>query len=84
MSVGRVSEHTPHSGSRLTSAPCLTKSTWSSSMGVSRSRASLLAVPAQDMPTAIQAPHRTWGGGGRRRGELKISGGEMKGDRGRV
>jgi hypothetical protein len=30
-------------------------------MGVSRSRASLLAVPAHDMPTAMQAPHLTYG-----------------------
>mmetsp|Transcript_27005 Transcript_27005/g.61969 ORF Transcript_27005/g.61969 Transcript_27005/m.61969 type:complete len:322 (+) Transcript_27005:328-1293(+) len=42
-------------------APCRTKSTGSSSMGLSKSRPSLIAVPAHETPTAIVAPYRTCG-----------------------
>mmetsp|Transcript_20535 Transcript_20535/g.28301 ORF Transcript_20535/g.28301 Transcript_20535/m.28301 type:complete len:208 (+) Transcript_20535:722-1345(+) len=42
-------------------APWRTKSTWSSSIGVKRSMASLFADPAQEMPIARQAPYLTCG-----------------------
>ena len=71
--------------SLLTSAPCLTKSVWSASMGVNRSKASLLAVPAQDIPTAMHAPQRTCRVmGGREKGRRRDGGGVSDGEKDRV